>query len=40
MDGDIVVHVPLVASTVERAIVNGFREHMAEEAAAIERFIK
>jgi Protein of unknown function (DUF2505) len=38
MEGGLVVHVPLVASTVERAIVSGFREHMAEEAAAIERF--
>jgi Protein of unknown function (DUF2505) len=39
MTGELKVHVPLVASTVERAIVNGLKEHLTEQAAAIERFI-
>jgi hypothetical protein len=39
MRGELVVHAPLVASAVERSIVSGFRDHMAEEAAAIERFV-
>jgi len=38
MEGELVVRAPLVAGVVEKAIVGGFREHMAEEAAAVERF--
>jgi hypothetical protein len=39
MKGDLVVHAPLVAGVVERSIVSGFRDHVAEEAKAIEIFL-
>jgi hypothetical protein len=39
MKGDLVVHAPLVAAVVERSIVSGFRDHIAEEAVAIENFL-
>lgn len=34
-EGDLKVHFPLVAGAVERAIVMGLRQHMAEHAAQI-----
>jgi hypothetical protein len=40
MKGDLVVHAPIVASVVERSIISGFRDHVAEEAHAIERFVE
>lgn len=39
MTGELKVHVPLVAPPVERAIVSGLKEHMPQEAQAIERFV-
>jgi hypothetical protein len=39
MKGDLVVHAPLVAAVVERSIVSGLRDHVAEQANAIERFL-
>lgn len=39
MKGDLVVHAPLVAGVVEKAIISGFSDHMKEEAVAIERFL-
>lgn len=38
MQGEMVVHAPLVAGVVERAILGGFREHMIQQAKAVERF--
>lgn len=38
IEGDIVVRVPIVGRAVERAILMGLREHMAEEAALISRW--
>ena len=38
MQGEMVVHAPLVAGAVERTILGGFREHMKEQAKATERF--
>ena len=35
VEGDIIVHVPLVGRAVERAILMGLREHMAEEAGLV-----
>jgi hypothetical protein len=38
MQGEMVVNAPLVAGVVERAILGGFREHLSEQAKAVERF--
>lgn len=38
MEGNLKVNAPLVAGAVERVIVNGLKEHMTEEARAIEKF--
>jgi Protein of unknown function (DUF2505) len=38
MEGEMVVHAPLVAGVVERAILGGFREHLKEQAKVVERF--
>lgn len=38
IEGDVVVHVPIVARAVEQAILMGLREHMAEEAALLSRW--
>jgi hypothetical protein len=37
-EGDLVVHFPLVAGAVERAILAGLRQHMSEHAAHVERW--
>jgi len=37
--GEIRVHVPLLGSAAERAIVSGFREHLAGEAALLEEWL-
>jgi hypothetical protein len=39
IDGEVVVKAPLVAGTVERAIVSGLREHLAAEAPVVEEFL-
>jgi hypothetical protein len=39
MEGDLKVNAPLVAGAVERVIVNGLKEHMADQAKAIEAFV-
>lgn len=39
-DGEIRVKAPLVGSTVERAIVSGLREHLADEVAVVEDFLQ
>ena len=36
--GRVKVHFPLVGGTVEKAIVNGLREHIQSEAAIVERW--
>ncbi|MEO7555582.1 MAG: DUF2505 family protein [Acidimicrobiales bacterium] len=38
-EGDLKVRVALVGSRVEGAIVSGLREHLAAEAALVERFL-
>lgn len=38
IEGDIIVHVPIVGRAVERAILLGLREHMAEEAEIMARW--
>lgn len=40
IDGDLVVHYPLVAKVVERAIVMGLRQNMAEQADLIARWAR
>jgi hypothetical protein len=40
LTGRVKVHFPLVGGTVERAIVNGLKEHIASEAAIVERWIR
>ena len=37
--GDVRIHMPLVGGRVERAIVSGLKEHAAEEAAALDRYL-
>jgi Protein of unknown function (DUF2505) len=37
--GDLVVHAPLFAGAVERSILGGLRDHMVEEAEALEKFV-
>ena len=37
MDGGLKVKALLVAGVIEKAIVSGFEEHMAEQAKAVER---
>ncbi len=37
MDGELVVNALLVAGAIEKAIVSGFKEHVAEQAKAVER---
>jgi hypothetical protein len=37
MDGELVVSALLVAGVIEKAIVSGFKEHMVEQAKAVER---
>lgn len=37
-EGDLVVHFPLVAGAVERAILAGLRQHMSEHAAHVARW--
>jgi hypothetical protein len=37
--GEVSVRAPLVARSVERAIVSGLHEHLDEEAALVERFL-
>jgi uncharacterized protein DUF2505 len=38
-EGDVVVRVPLVARSVENAIVSGLREHLDAEVAVVERYL-
>ena len=38
IEGDVIVHVPIVGRAVERAILLGLREHMAEEAELVARW--
>ncbi|HUY64800.1 MAG TPA: DUF2505 family protein [Acidimicrobiales bacterium] len=38
VEGDLVVHVPLVGRSVERAIEHGIRQHLIEEATAVGRW--
>lgn len=38
--GDIKVRAPLVAGAVERAIVSGLREHLEQEVAVVEGFLR
>lgn len=38
-EGDLRVKAPLVGPAVERAIVSGLREHLADEAAVVEAFL-
>ena len=38
--GRVKVHFPLVGGTVEKAIVNGLREHIQSEAAIVERWVR
>ncbi len=40
ISGEIKVRTPLVGSRVERAIVSGLDEHLAEEAALVEAFVE
>ncbi|MGO9344314.1 MAG: DUF2505 family protein [Acidimicrobiales bacterium] len=37
MDGELVVNALLVAGAIEKTIVSGFKEHIAEQAKAVER---
>jgi hypothetical protein len=37
--GEIRVHVPIVGSSAERGIVNGYREHLAGEAELLEEWL-
>lgn len=39
LEGDIRVRWPLVGAVVERAIVSGLRDHMAEEAKILQRWL-
>lgn len=39
VDGEVVVKVPIVGGAVERAIVSGLSEHMAEEVGVVERWV-
>jgi hypothetical protein len=39
MDGDLQVHYPVVGRLAERGIVMGLREHVAQEATVLERWI-
>lgn len=39
VEGDLIVHVPLVGRAVERAILMGLRQHLAEEAELIARYV-
>jgi hypothetical protein len=39
VEGEVSVRVPLVGGAVERAIVSGLAEHMAEEVEIVERFL-
>jgi hypothetical protein len=38
IEGDVIVHVPIVGRAVERAILMGLREHMAEESELVARW--
>ncbi len=38
-EGEVKVKAPLVAGTVERAIVSGLREHLDDEVAVVARFL-
>ena len=38
-EGDVSVRVPIVGGAVERAIVSGLREHLAQETGLVERFL-
>jgi len=37
--GELIVHYPVVGSLAERGIVTGLKEHLAEEAAILERWL-
>ena len=39
LDGDLRVRVPLVASTVERAIVSGLRDHASAEVRVVQAWL-
>jgi len=39
-DGEIRVKAPLVAGAVERAIVSGLREHLADEVVVVEGYLR
>ncbi len=39
-EGDVAVRVPLVARSVENAIVSGIREHLDAEVPVVERYLK
>ena len=38
-EGEIHIHVPLVGTTAEQGIVNGYREHLAGEAELLEEWL-
>jgi hypothetical protein len=40
VEGDLKVRAPLVAGAVERAIVSGLREHLEEQAPAVDDFLR
>ena len=40
VSGRVKVHFPLVGGAVERAIVNGLKEHIQSEAAIVERWVQ
>jgi hypothetical protein len=40
MEGDLIVHYPVVGRLAERGIVLGLKEHMGQEAIAVERWVK
>lgn len=37
VEGDLVIHYPVVGRLVERAILTGMRQHLSEEARLLER---
>lgn len=40
VEGDLRVRAPLVAGTVERAIVSGLQEHLEEQAPAVDAYLR
>jgi hypothetical protein len=39
-EGDLRVHFPIVGKLAERGIVLGLKEHLAEEASVLERWVR